>query len=159
MEQDNLHVGGRQVDPAHLESIVLKNQSVTEAVMIGVPDDAGGTTIVCFARLKPDEKPRETLKEALRLLIERELGGHQFTPREIVFVRDLPHTQDDRTKRKIVRDVYSGSNNLDLSGLDNPAVVEELRRALQYSRVRQAITYFAESVLKESEKKPKTNKR
>ncbi len=48
---------------------------------------------------------------------------------EILFVNDLPRTRNAKIMRRIIRAVYLGRDPGDTSSLENPAAVEEIRRA------------------------------
>ncbi len=45
---DTLKVAGKRVGPAEVESILVSHPQVTEAAVIGVPDEAKGTAMVAF---------------------------------------------------------------------------------------------------------------
>ena len=45
---DTLKVAGKRVGPAEVESILVAHPAVTEAAVIGVPDEAKGTAMVAF---------------------------------------------------------------------------------------------------------------
>jgi len=48
---DTLKVAGKRVGPAEVESILVSHPSVTEAAVIGVPDEQKGTAMVAFCVL------------------------------------------------------------------------------------------------------------
>jgi acetyl-CoA synthetase len=48
---DTLKVAGKRVGPAEIESILVSHPRVTEAAVIGIPDEAKGTTMVVFVVL------------------------------------------------------------------------------------------------------------
>jgi acetyl-CoA synthetase len=139
---------------ANIEAVLLKKSAVAAAAAFDVPDDHKGEAVVCFVKLQKNERPRETLKEALKIMVSEELGEH-WTPREIVFVPDLPRTTDVNVIRRVVKSVYLGNDPGDLSMVENTKVVTELKDALKYARIRAAISHFAESVVEDYEKKHK----
>jgi acetyl-CoA synthetase len=55
--------------------------------------------------------------------------GKPLAPREIKFVRDLPKTRNAKVMRRVIRAAYLGQDPGDVSSLENPDVVEEIRQA------------------------------
>ncbi|HKZ69988.1 MAG TPA: hypothetical protein VJ020_07905, partial [Anaerolineales bacterium] len=76
----------------------------------------------------PAYAPSDELREALRDKVAAELGK-PLKPREIKFVLDLPRTRNAKVMRRIIRAAYLGQDPGDTSSLENPASVEEIRRA------------------------------
>jgi acetyl-CoA synthetase len=48
-------------------------------------------------------------------------------PETIVFVAELPKTRNGKVMRRVIRAVYAGEDPGDLSSLDDPAILDELR--------------------------------
>lgn len=127
---DVIKVAGKRLGPAEVESALVKNSAVAESAAIGVPDEVKGEAVVCFAMLKPDATPNDELKHQLRELVADELGK-PMAPKEIVFVRDLPRTRNAKIMRRVIRAVYLGKDPGDVSSLENPSAVEEIRKAVK----------------------------
>jgi acetyl-CoA synthetase len=127
---DVIKVAGKRLGPAEVESALAKHPAVQECAAIGVPDEVKGEAVVCFAILKPDYLPGEDLRAALRTCVADELGK-PLAPREILFVDDLPRTRNAKIMRRVVRAVYLGKDPGDLSSLENPGAVEEIRRQVK----------------------------
>jgi acetyl-CoA synthetase len=51
--------------------------------------------------------------------------GKALAPKEVLFVGDIPKTRDAKVMRRIVRAAYLG----DTSALENPASLNEIKRA------------------------------
>ena len=127
---DVIKVAGKRLGPAEVESALVKSGSVVESAAIGIPDEVKGEAVVCFAILRPDVTPSDRLKGELRGLVSEELGK-PMAPKEIFFVGDLPRTRNAKIMRRIIRAVYLGREPGDVSSLENPAAVEEIRRAIR----------------------------
>jgi len=127
---DVIKVAGKRLGPAEVESALVKSGSVVESAAIGIPDEVKGEAVVCFAILRPDVTPSDRLKGELRGLVSDELGK-PMAPKEIFFVGDLPRTRNAKIMRRIIRAVYLGREPGDVSSLENPAAVEEIRRAIR----------------------------
>ena len=55
--------------------------------------------------------------------------GKPLRPEAIVFVRDLPKTRNAKVMRRVIRAAYLGEPPGDLSSLENPQAVEDIRAA------------------------------
>ena len=124
---DTIKIAGKRLGPAEVESVLVAHPSVSEAAAIGVPDEVKGEALVCFCILKPGEPSGGALGEALRSSVANALGK-ALSPREVRFVCDLPRTRNAKIMRRVVRAAYLGVDPGDLSSLENPAAVEEIRR-------------------------------
>ena len=126
---DTIKVAGKRVGPAEVESILVGHIKVIEAAAIGIPDDIKGETIVAFVVLQPDIDPDDTLRAELIALVAREMGK-PLTPKEVLFIRDIPKTRNAKVMRRVIRAAYLGEPLGDQSALVNPEVVDEIRKAL-----------------------------
>jgi len=126
---DTIKIAGKRLGPAEVESILVAHPAVSEAAAIGVPDELKGESLVCFCVLKPGHAPDDTLREELAAAIIRELGK-PLAPRAVKFVRDLPKTRNAKVMRRVVRAAFLGKDLGDVSSLENPTAVEEIRRAV-----------------------------
>jgi acetyl-CoA synthetase len=125
---DTIKMAGKRVGPAEVESILVSHPSVIEAAAIGIPDEVKGETLVCFCVLKPGVTPEENLRAELKDRIARELGK-PMTPREVRFIRELPKTRNAKMMRRVVRAAHLGKDIGDVSSLENPAAIDEIRNA------------------------------
>jgi acetyl-CoA synthetase len=126
---DTIKVAGKRLGPAEVESVLVSHAAVSEAAVIGVPDSIKGQEVVCFCVLKPDRASGDELREELRDLVAQSLGK-PLKPREVKFVRDLPKTRNAKVMRRVIRATYLGQDPGDLSSLENPLAVEEIRKAM-----------------------------
>jgi acetyl-CoA synthetase len=127
---DVIKVAGKRLGPAEVESVLVRNPAVLESAVVGVPDDVKGEAVVCFAMLKPNATPSAQLKNDLHELVMDEFGK-PLKPKEIYFVKDLPRTRNAKIMRRVVRAVYLGRDPGDVSSLENPGAVEEIRSAVK----------------------------
>jgi acetyl-CoA synthetase len=125
---DALNVAGRKVGPAEIESVLIEHGAVSQAAAVGVPDETTGTAVVAYVMLEPGVDPGEDLRSELRELVG-ERHGKPFRPREIRFVGDLPRTQSGKIIRRAVAAVHRGEDPGDLSSMENPEALAEIRDA------------------------------
>jgi acetyl-CoA synthetase len=123
---DTLKVAGKRVGPAEVESILVAHESVIEAAVIGVPDELKGTALVAFCVVANDANANEKLIEQLREMVGAELGK-PLRPSKILFVNALPKTRNAKVMRRVIRAAYLGEDAGDLSALENPQAVEEIK--------------------------------
>ena len=121
---DTLKVAGKRVGPAEVESILVGHEAVAEAAVIGIPDDLKGTAMIAFCVLR---EKRENLETELKALIAKEMGK-PLQPNRIYFVMALPKTRNAKVMRRVIRAAYLGEDPGDLSALENPKTVEEIRQ-------------------------------
>jgi acetyl-CoA synthetase len=55
---DTLKVAGKRVGPAEVESLLVAHERVTEAAVIGIPDELKGTAMIAFCVLTANALPR-----------------------------------------------------------------------------------------------------
>lgn len=139
---DTLKVAGKRVGPAEVESILVAHPSVAEAAVIGVPDNIKGTAMVAFCVLRSSgnllaisaERSKEdtqarliALQLELKKLVAKDMGK-PLAPSKIHFVSALPKTRNAKVMRRVIRSAYLGEDAGDLSALENPQAVEEIRQ-------------------------------
>lgn len=125
---DTIKVAGKRVGPAEIESVLVAHAAVSEAAAIGIPDPIRGEAVICFCVVKPGHKGAPSLAVELKEHVARALGK-PMKPDVVTFVADLPKTRNAKVMRRIIRAAYLGQELGDLTALENPQSVEEIRRA------------------------------
>jgi acetyl-CoA synthetase len=126
---DTIKIGGKRLGPAEVESVLVAHPAVSEAAAVGVPDAVKGEAVICFCVLKLQTTANDALSEELKEAVAQALGK-PLKPAAVKFVSDLPKTRNAKVMRRIIRATYLGHDPGDLSALENPASVEEIRRAM-----------------------------
>jgi acetyl-CoA synthetase len=123
---DTINVAGKRLGPAEVESVLVSHPAVSEAAVVGVPDETKGEAVWCFvvAQDGAEELPAE-----LAELVADELG-RPFKPSRVVVVEALPKTRSAKILRRAVRAVAVGEDPGDLSSAENPQSLEAIRAAL-----------------------------
>ncbi|MGI8466828.1 MAG: AMP-binding protein [Pyrinomonadaceae bacterium] len=122
---DTLKVAGKRVGPAEVESLLVAHPLVTEAAVIGVPDELKGTKMIAFCVLKT--KAADDLESELKNAVARDMGK-PLAPSKIYFVSAIPKTRNAKVMRRVIRAAYLGEDAGDLSALENPQSVDEIRQ-------------------------------
>jgi acetyl-CoA synthetase len=125
---DTIKLAGKRVGPAEVESVLVGHAAVSEAAAIGVPDELKGEALACFCVLKPRHVPNDALRAELKAHVAAELGK-PLAPDTLKFLRELPKTRNAKVMRRVIRAVFLGQEPGDLSSLENPSAIEEVRNA------------------------------
>jgi acetyl-CoA synthetase len=126
---DTIKVAGKRIGPAEVESVLASHPAVSEAAAIGVPDEIKGEALVCFCVLKPNHASNDRLRDELKSRVAMSLGK-ALAPQSVKFPADLPKTRNAKLMRRIIRAAYLGEDPGDVSSLENPLAIEELKRAV-----------------------------
>jgi acetyl-CoA synthetase len=129
---DVLNVSGHRMGTMEIESALVAHAIVAEAAVVGKPDETTGESICAFVVLK---RPRPTGDEAkqiakeLRDWVAKEIGPIA-KPKEIRFGDNLPKTRSGKIMRRLLRILAKGEEiTQDVSTLENPAILEQLKEA------------------------------
>lgn len=131
---DTLNIAGKRIGPAEMESILVEHALVVEAGTIGIPDETKGEVAVCFVVAVDEKKESDNLRDELMQLIVSKLGK-ALKPKAIFFVSDLPKTRNAKVMRRVIKTTFIGKDGGDLSALENPESLEEIRKLGEQSRL------------------------
>ncbi len=130
---DVLNVSGHRMGTMEIESALVANPLVAEAAVVGKPDELTGESICAFVVLKqarPSGEEAAKLALELRNWVAKEIGPIA-KPREIRFGDNLPKTRSGKIMRRLLRVLAKGEEiTQDISTLENPAILEQLRQTL-----------------------------
>ena len=128
---DVLNVSGHRLGTMEIESALVANPKVAEAAVVGRPDELTGESIAAFVVLKgarPEGDAAANLTKELRDWVAKEIGPIA-RPQEIRFGDNLPKTRSGKIMRRLLRALARGEEIAeDTSTLENPAILEQLRR-------------------------------
>ena len=127
---DVLKVAGHRIGTAELEGCIVSHKDVAEAAVCGVPDEIKGEAIIVFAVLKRGIGQSKHLAEEISKKIREDIGAIA-TPRQIYFVPGLPKTRSGKIMRRLLKDIACGKETGDISTLEDAAIVDNIRSALE----------------------------
>lgn len=126
---DTLKVAGKRLGPAEVEEIVLELPDIAEAAAIGVSDpDKGQKLVVFVVGAAGANVDAVEVKQRVAEHVDKRLG-RPFRPSAVHLVGQLPKTRSSKIMRRVIRSVYCDLPPGDLSSLDNPAALDEIRAA------------------------------
>jgi acetyl-CoA synthetase len=114
-----MNIAGRKVGPAEVEDALMEHPLVSEAAVIGVPDQIKGEAIVAFVVARDRTPLTAESIESIRARVA-ELLGPTLRPREVHAAPELPKTQSGKVVRRLIRRRYLGEPLGDLSTVQNP---------------------------------------
>jgi acetyl-CoA synthetase len=129
---DVLNISGHRLGTAEIESALVANPIVAEAAVVGKPDDTTGESICAFVVLKrtrPEGEEAKAIAKELREWVAKEISPIA-RPREIRFGDNLPKTRSGKIMRRLLRVIAKDEEiTQDVSTLENPAILEQLKQA------------------------------
>ena len=128
---DVINVAGHRLGTREIEESVSSHPDVAEAAVIGVQDAVKGQVPIVFATLKRShsgEEASETAAQMQKVVVEQ-LGG-VARPARVYVVAALPKTRSGKLLRRSLQALAESRDPGDLSTLDDPAALDEVRRAL-----------------------------
>ena len=131
---DVLNVSGHRLGTMEIESALVANTAlVAEAAVVGRPDDLTGEAVCAFVVLKgarPTGADALRIAKQLRDWVAKEIGPIA-KPNDIRFGDNLPKTRSGKIMRRLLRSIAKGEEiTQDISTLENPAILEQLKQQL-----------------------------
>jgi acetyl-CoA synthetase len=126
---DVLNVAGHRLGTAEIESALVAHPRVAEAAVVGRPHEIKGESVFAFVVCKGERPAGDTrqLVEELRAWVAEQLGAIA-KPDDIRFADNLPKTRSGKIMRRLLRTIARGEQiTQDISTLENPAIVDQLR--------------------------------
>ncbi len=114
---DVIKTAGHLVGPFEVESVLMENEAVAEAGVIGIPDEVSGQAIKAFVALKPGYEPSDDLWKALMGHARKRLGA-AISPKSLEFKPSLPKTRSGKIMRRLLKAREQGLPEGDISTLE-----------------------------------------
>ncbi|WP_336081203.1 AMP-binding protein [Nocardia sp. SSK8] len=92
-DDDMIVSGGENVFPGEVEDLLYRHPAITEAAVIGIPDEEFGQRLAAFVVGTGLDA------EAVRAYVKAHLARFK-APREVIFVEDLPRTPTGKIDRR-----------------------------------------------------------
>tara|TARA_Y100001968_G_scaffold330263_1_gene381614 strand:- start:5122 stop:7098 length:1977 start_codon:yes stop_codon:yes gene_type:complete len=124
---DVINVSGHRLGTMEIESALVSHPAVSEAAVVGTPDELKGESIIAFVTLETGNNFNSDLVAELRTHVSSEIGPIA-RPDKITFTDALPKTRSGKIMRRILRALASGEEiNGDTSTLEDRSVLDKLR--------------------------------
>jgi propionyl-CoA synthetase len=131
---DVINVAGHRLGTREIEEAVCAHTAVAEAAVVGVQDPVKGQVPLAFvvakdSALSADPQRRATLEAEVLERVDKQLGAIG-RPARVLFVTLLPKTRSGKVLRRSIQALAEGREPGDLTTLDDPAGIEQIRCAL-----------------------------
>ena len=124
---DVLNVSGHRLGTMEIESALVAHFKVTEAAVVGRPDDMKGEGIVAFVSLEDGIEASPELMAELKKHVAKEIGA-LARPDDIRFTQALPKTRSGKIMRRLLRELAAtGEVKGDTTTLEDFTVVAQLK--------------------------------
>jgi propionyl-CoA synthetase len=129
---DVINVAGHRLGTREIEECVATHPSCAEAAVVGVSDEIKGQVPIVFATLKQsgDAATKQGAASAMQQRVVEMLGA-VARPARVYVVNALPKTRSGKLLRRSLQALAESRDPGDLSTLDDPNALEEIRGALQ----------------------------
>jgi len=129
---DVINVAGHRLGTREIEEAVCGFSAVAEAAVVGVNDELKGQVPIVFATLRKsteDAGERSQAADGMRRTVEQTLGA-VARPARVYVVNALPKTRSGKLLRRSLQALAQGNDPGDLSTLDDPNALTEVKLAL-----------------------------
>jgi propionyl-CoA synthetase len=131
---DVINVAGHRLGTREIEEAVQAHSGIAEVAVVGVADPLKGQIPVAFAvvkdpaRVATPEGVAQMRKEVMDT-VDRELGAIA-RPGAVHFITVLPKTRSGKLLRRSIQALAEGRDPGDLTTIEDPAALEQIRNAL-----------------------------
>jgi propionyl-CoA synthetase len=128
---DVINVAGHRLGTREIEEAVNMHPGIAECAVVGVADSLKGQMPLAFAVAKAnlDDEARMRLEKEVLQTVDRHLGAIA-RPKAVHFVTLLPKTRSGKTLRRSIQALAEGRDPGDLTTIEDPAALQQIRDAL-----------------------------
>ena len=132
---DVINVAGHRLSTGQMEELIGSHPGVAECAVVGIDDELRGQGPVGFAVLKDGgEMNHQDLEKELVSIIRKEIGAVACF-RKSALVKRLPKTRSGKILRKTIRQLATTAEVPIPPTIDDPAILDEIRDAMQTSGI------------------------
>ena len=128
---DVINVAGHRLSTGAMEEVLASHPAVAECAVIGVADSLKGQTPLGFLCLKKGVEitPEQIGREVVKMVRDR--IGPVAAFKDTVVVDRLPKTRSGKSLRATMAKIADGEEFKMPATIDDPAILDEIREALQ----------------------------
>jgi propionyl-CoA synthetase len=132
---DVINVAGHRLGTREIEESISSHANVSEVAVVGVEDKLKGQVAIAFviprqADSIAGEAARQALEADIMRVVEQQIGA-LGRPARVHFVSLLPKTRSGKLLRRSIQALCEGRDAGDLTTIEDPASLQQIRAALQ----------------------------
>ncbi len=132
---DVINVAGHRLGTREIEESISSHDNVSEVAVVGVDDKVKGQVAVAFVIPKHADKvatpeAKKQLEKEIFGVVDRQLGA-VARPARVYCVNLLPKTRSGKLLRRSIQALCEGRDPGDLTTIEDPASLAQIRDALQ----------------------------
>ncbi len=132
---DVINVAGHRLGTREIEEAVQAHSAIAEVAVVGVNDQLKGQEPMAFAVVKDAARiATPELRAALEAEVKKTVDsilGAIARPKHVHFVSGLPKTRSGKMLRRSIQALAEGRDPGDLTTLDDPSTLEQIRNILK----------------------------
>ena len=134
---DVINVAGHRLGTREIEESISAHEAIAETAVVGVADQLKGQVAIAFAIIKnpaliETQHGRMKLEGEVMATVDRSLGA-LARPARVHFVSALPKTRSGKMLRRAIQAVCEGRDPGDLTTIEDPTALDQIRRAVASS--------------------------
>jgi propionyl-CoA synthetase len=131
---DVINVAGHRLGTREIEEAVSMHPNIAECAVVGVADPLKGQMPLAFAVARDasrldSREGKAALEREVMAIVDHQLGAIA-RPKAVHVVTLLPKTRSGKTLRRSIQALAEGRDPGDLTTIEDPGALEQIRRAL-----------------------------
>ncbi len=131
---DVINVAGHRLGTREIEESISSHPNISEVAVVGIADALKGQVAVAFAVVRDasllvDDAARAKLEAEVMKVVDNSIGA-VGRPARVRFVTALPKTRSGKLLRRAIQAVCEGRDPGDLTTMDDPAALQQIRDSL-----------------------------
>jgi propionyl-CoA synthetase len=132
---DVINVAGHRLGTREIEEAISMHPNIAECAVVGVADALKGQMPLAFAVAKDSSRlgtpeSRKAFEKEVMATVDKQLGAIA-RPSAVHFVTLLPKTRSGKTLRRSIQALAEGRDPGDLTTIEDPGALEQVRTALK----------------------------
>jgi len=132
---DVINIAGHRLGTREIEEAISAHPGIAEVAVVGVADAIKGQVPMAFAVVKDanriaTQEGRNSLEKEVMATVDKELGAIG-RPSRVYFIGQLPKTRSGKVLRRSIQAIAEGRDAGDLTTLDDPVGLEQVKKAMQ----------------------------
>ena len=132
---DVINVAGHRLGTREIEEAIQAHSAIAEVAVVGVNDQLKGQEPMAFAVVKDAARiATPELRAALEAEVKKTVDGILGAiarPKHVHFVTGLPKTRSGKMLRRSIQALAEGRDPGDLTTIDDPSTLEQIRAVLK----------------------------